>query len=50
MAPAYALIDKLSRDHGMRDEWREMAYEFYREHQDAQPTFEEMMKQIKERL
>lgn len=50
MGPAYDLIDKLSKDDGMRNEWREMAYEFYREHQDAQPTFEEMMKQIKERL
>ena len=34
----------------MRNEYREMAFEFYKSHQDSQYTFEEMMKQIKESL
>jgi len=50
MKPAFDVLDKLSKDNGMRNEYREMAFEFYKSHQDAQPTFEEMMKQIKERL
>jgi len=50
MKPAFDVLDKLSKDNVMRNEYREMAFEFYKSHQDAQPTFEEMMKQIKERL
>jgi hypothetical protein len=50
MKPAFDVLDKLSKDNVMRNEYREMAFEFYKSHQDAQPTFEEMMKQIKEKL
>lgn len=35
-------IKKLTTDVGMRAEWREMAYEYYKEHQDAEYTFREM--------
>lgn len=34
----------------MRDEYRNMAFEFYKQHQDSQYTFDEMMKKIKENL
>lgn len=50
MAPAFELIDKLSKDKVMRDEYRNMAFDFYRSHQDASFTFEEMMNQIKVNL
>jgi hypothetical protein len=50
MKPAFDVLDKLSKDRGMRDEYREMAYEFYKSHQDAEHTFSEMMTLIKERL
>jgi hypothetical protein len=50
MKPAFDVLDKLSKDKGMRNEWREMAYEFYKSHQDSQYTFAEMMDKIKERL
>lgn len=50
MQPAFDLLDKLSKDRGLRNEYREQAFEFYKSHQDSQYTFAEMMKQIKERL
>lgn len=50
MKPAFDILDKLSKDNGMRNEYREMAFEFYKSHQDAQHTFSEMMQLIKERL
>lgn len=50
MQPAYDLLYKLSRDPVMRDEYREQAFEFYKQHQDASYTFDEMMKLIKENL
>ena len=50
MQPAFDLLDKLSKDRHMRDEYREMAFEFYKSHQDSQYTFAEMMKQIENNL
>ena len=50
MQPAFDLLYKLSKDSVMRDEYREQAFEFYKEHQDASYTFAEMMKSIKENL
>lgn len=43
-------VKKLTKDSGMRDEWREMAYEFYKSHQDAEPTFSEMFKLIEKTI
>lgn len=48
MQPAFDLVNKLSKDLVMRNEWREQAFEFYKSHQDSQFTFEEMMTKIKE--
>lgn len=50
MKPAFDILDKLSKDKVYRNEYREMAYEFYKSHQDAEHTFSEMMTLIKERL
>lgn len=50
MQPAFELLNKLSKDPVMRDEYREQAFEFYKLHQDAQYTFDEMMTQIKDNL
>ena len=50
MKPAFDLLDKLAKDHVMRDEYRHMAYEFYKSHQDSEHTFKEMMKQIEDNL
>lgn len=50
MQPALDLVNKLSKDSVMRDEYRNMAFEFYKLHQDSQYTFAEMMKQIKDNL
>lgn len=50
MQPAFEILDKLSRDPVMRDEYRNMAYEFYKLHQDSEYTFDEMMKTIKENI
>jgi hypothetical protein len=41
---------KLSTDRVMRDEYREMAYEFYKDHQDASATFNDLMNTIKENV
>jgi hypothetical protein len=41
---------KLANDPVMRDEYREMAYEFYKDHQDADDTFQDLMNTIKENL
>jgi len=43
MVTAFLLIKKLEKDLKMRDEWRHMAYEFYKGHQDANFTFAEMI-------
>lgn len=50
MQPAFDLLNKLAKDHGMRNEYREMAFEFYKSHQDSQYTFAEMMKLIENNL
>lgn len=50
MQPAYELLNKLATDDVMRNEYREMAFEFYKQHQDSQHTFDEMMKQIENNL
>jgi UTP-glucose-1-phosphate uridylyltransferase len=50
MQPAFDLVNKLSKDCGMRNEYREMAFEFYKQHQDSQYSFAEMMKQIEDNL
>lgn len=46
MQPAYELVNKLTNDNVMRDEWRNMAFENYKSHQDADHTFNEIMKHI----
>lgn len=50
MAPAFELISKLSKDKTMRDEHRHMAFQFYRDHQDASFTFKEMFDHIEKAL
>lgn len=50
MQPAFDLLYKLSKDPVMRNEYREQAFEFYKDHQDSEHTFEEMMKLIKANL
>jgi hypothetical protein len=40
-------IKMLSNDNIMRDEWRNMAFEFYKSHQDSEFVFAEMMEKIK---
>ena len=47
MLPAFQLLDKLAKDDAMRDDYREQAFEFYRDHQDSEYTFAEMMTTIK---
>jgi hypothetical protein len=39
-------INLLEKDNVMRDEWRHMAYDFYKEHQDSQFVFDEIMEKI----
>lgn len=43
-------VKKLASDNVLRDEWREGAFEFYKQHQDAEVTFSDLMKKIKENL
>lgn len=50
MQPALDLVNKLSKDPVMRDEYRNMAFEFYKLHQDASYTFAEMMDLIKKNI
>ena len=50
MQPAFDLLNKLAKDNVMRNEYREMAFEFYKQHQDSQYTFDEMMKRIETNL
>lgn len=50
MQPSFDLLNKLAGDKIMRNEYREMAFEFYKQHQDSQYTFAEMMKQIEDNL
>lgn len=46
MQEAYDLIERLSKDDVLRDEYREQAFEFYRSHQDSEFTFKELHKKI----
>jgi hypothetical protein len=50
MQPAFDLLNKLASDNVMRNEYREMAFEFYKQHQYSQYTYAEMMKQIETNL
>jgi len=50
MSVAFDLIQMLEQDPMMRDDWRHKAYEFYKEHQDAEHTFAEMNKKIEDAL
>lgn len=43
-------ITRLENDPIMRNEWREQAYKLYRDHQDAEYTFEELMNTIKKEI
>lgn len=43
-------VKMLSSNAALRDQWREGAFEFYKQHQDAEFTFEDMMKTIKENI
>ena len=50
MQPALELVNKLAKDKVMRNEYREMAFQFYKQHQDSQYTFAEMQKQIESNI
>jgi hypothetical protein len=50
MQPSFDLLNKLAGDKVMRNEYREMAFDFYKQHQDSQYTFAEMFKQIEDKL
>lgn len=50
MSETFKVLDELSRNKSMREEYRINAYNFYKSHQDSQYTFEEMFKQIKEKV
>jgi hypothetical protein len=50
MQPSFDLLNKLASDNVMRNEYREMAFEFYKQHQESQYSFAEMMKQIEDNL
>lgn len=43
-------VNKLTNDSCLRDEWREGAFEFYKQHQDSEFTFVDLMTQIKENI
>jgi len=42
----YNLMEQLAKDDQMRDDWREMAYEYYKSHQSADGTFSSLMSNI----
>lgn len=50
MQPSLDIINKLTTDSIMRNEYRTMAFEFYKQHQDSQHTFAEMMSHIENNL
>lgn len=50
MSSSFELLDKLSKDDTMRDEYREQAFEFYNSHQDSRYTFDEMMEKIENNI
>jgi len=41
------LVKQLENDKVMRNEWREMAFEFYKNHQDSAYVFDDLMQKIK---
>ena len=43
-------IKLLSNDIALRDEWREGAFEFYKNHQDSDLTFADLFKNIKDKI
>jgi hypothetical protein len=43
-------VKKLVSDSVLRDEWREGAFEFYKQHQDSELTFADLMNKIKENV
>ena len=47
MQPALDLIKKLESDDVMRDEYRNMAYEFYKYHQDSEYIYSDMFEKMK---
>jgi hypothetical protein len=47
MQPALDLIKKLEKDDVMRDEYRNMAYEFYKYHQDSEYIYSDMFEKMK---
>lgn len=50
MKLTYEVIEKISKDIVMRNEWREMAFEFYKFHQDSKFTFSEIIEKIKNNI
>jgi len=46
MDESLALINKLASDNVMRNEWREMAFEYYKDHQDSNNVFKEIMNEV----
>ena len=50
MQDSLNLINKLSDDHVMRDEYRHMAYNFYKEHQDSSYVFTDTMIKIQKHV
>ena len=40
--PQTSLITKLSKDNGMRDEWRHMMFDFWKEHCDASVVYNDI--------
>jgi hypothetical protein len=50
MEQAAQLVFKLSSDSAMRDDYREMAFEFYKQHANSKDTVNDMLATVKEKL
>ena len=50
MVETFKILDELSKNESMREEYRINAYNFYKSHQDSQYTFKEMFDLIKEKI
>jgi hypothetical protein len=50
MDDAINIVKRLAADPVLRDEWREGAYSFYKDHQDSEYVFEDLIKQVKDNL
>jgi PHP family Zn ribbon phosphoesterase len=48
--PAYKLIEELSKDDAMREDYRKMSLDFYRDHQDSQHVYESLMDKIENNI